>query len=93
VIAVQTVGQFPLQTDGVVLERIDSGAILVDTQSRRHQLNDTAVALWELCDGATSVDEMVDAIDVLFTAGTAHVKDDVKATLERLTEVGVVVWK
>jgi hypothetical protein len=77
----------------VELRRDDTGGILIDNARRQHHLNNTAVALWELCDGATTVDEMVEAIAMLFTDNTENVVGDVDATLRRFTDVGIVVWK
>jgi hypothetical protein len=44
-------------------------------------LNETALALWELCDGGTTADEMVSAICVLFDADRRVIAADVQRIL------------
>ncbi|MHB1801823.1 MAG: PqqD family protein [Actinomycetes bacterium] len=55
-------------------------------------LNDTALALWELCDGQTSVQEMVDAVCALFAGPPERLRADVLDALDRLTDSGMLVW-
>jgi VCBS repeat-containing protein len=54
-------------------------------------LNDTATALWELCDGQTSVDEMVLAITTLFDAAAERVRLDVQEAIDDLVAHGVLI--
>ena len=54
------------------------------------QLNDTAAAIFGLCDGATTLDEMVDACVALFDVREAQVRRDVAAVLDELVRAGVV---
>lgn len=56
-------------------------------------LNETALALWELCDGGTRPDEMIDAICDLCNVDHDIAELDVARTLERLTTVGVLEWQ
>ena len=60
---------FPKRRDEVVvkLKRGTRTAVGPDP-SQRHALNDTAFALWELCDGETAPAEMVAAICTLFAS-------------------------
>lgn len=46
-----------------------------------HQLNSTASMIWELCDGRTSVEEMVSRIVEAFDVDKTVVDADVKKTL------------
>lgn len=65
--------------------------VLVDGDGRqRLALNDTALALWDLCDGSHSVDEMVAAIVELFHADPDSVRRDVDRAIGDLYEVGAV---
>lgn len=54
------------------------------------RLNPTARALWELCDGATSIDEMVQAVCDLFTIDPERARTDVEAALQDLRVSGLI---
>ena len=83
----------PRRRDGVAVLRGDGETLLVDElNNTRHMLNPTAQALWELCDGSTSVEEMIDAILLLFAADRGVVRDDVTRALSQLTDVGLLTW-
>ncbi len=69
----------------------DGNVVRVDADV--HVLNDTALALWELCDGRTSAAEMVDSICQLFGAPRATVEADVARTLDDLAGAGLVTWR
>lgn len=74
--------------------RRDGDHMLVhDTQSRLdHRLNASAYALWELCDGATGVEEMVEAVRVMCGLQPHAARADVLTGLEALTTSGLVDW-
>jgi hypothetical protein len=55
-------------------------------------LNETALALWELCDGLTTSDEMVSAICVLFAAGQPDIAADVQRTLSEFETRHLLEW-
>lgn len=57
-----------------------------------HMLNETALALWQLCDGTTTPDEMIDSVCQLFDAGRDAVAADVTAALAAMTEAGLLEW-
>jgi hypothetical protein len=48
------------------------------------ELNAIAAALWSLCDGQTSVREMIFAADALFSASSETIAHDVLAALVEL---------
>jgi hypothetical protein len=69
----------------------DDANVLVDVDGRtKFALNDTALALWDLCDGSHTVDEMVAAIVALFHADADSVRRDVDRAIGRLHEAGAV---
>jgi hypothetical protein len=68
----------------------DSNVLVYPDGRRLLALNDTASALWELCDGSHTVDEMVAAIVELFHADADGVRHDVDRTIGRLHEAGAV---
>lgn len=53
-------------------------------------LNDTAFALWELCDGDTAVREMVQAVSALFDGPADSLERDVMVALDELIIDGLV---
>jgi hypothetical protein len=57
-----------------------------------HELNPTARAVWELCDGTTTIDELVDAIRQVFSVDRAVAVADVTAVVDQLEAAGLVAW-
>lgn len=55
-----------------------------------HLVNPTARAIWELCDGTTTVDELVSAICQLFDVSRATAAADVRQVIEELETAGLV---
>jgi len=53
-------------------------------------LNPTALALWELCDGSTSIEEMVSAVAELFALPTGQARRDVETALLQMLETGAI---
>jgi len=57
-------------------------------------LNPSAAAVWELCDGRTTLDEMVrELADALSANGAdaATMSEDVRLTVRKLADLGLVV--
>lgn len=81
----------PCRRDGVRVEVDEAGSALVRGTTQLATLNDPALAVWELCDGRTTVEEIVTAIGVLFDADPATLQRDVAATLGRFRSLGVIV--
>jgi hypothetical protein len=57
-----------------------------------HELNPTARAVWELCDGTTTIDELVDAIRQVFSVDRAVAIADVTTVVDQLEAAGLVGW-
>lgn len=89
-----------MRLDGVPVRRED--VLLIDdgdrcviaglALARTHELNPTARAIWELCDGTTRPDEMVEAICQVFSVTSEQAGDDVRRALEQLTDAKLVTW-
>jgi hypothetical protein len=58
----------------------------------RYVLNETASALWELCDGDTGSEEMVNAICQLFDADQTVIAADVHRTLHEFAHRHLLEW-
>jgi hypothetical protein len=56
-------------------------------------LNDTALAIWELCDGETTVEEMVTAVCELCGMHRDIVMEDVDRILTAFGAAGLLTWK
>lgn len=67
--------------------------VLDPRDGRTYALNPTALALWQLCDGTTQPDEMVEAICELFAVERRQAAADVERTLGRFTEAGLIEWR
>ena len=53
-------------------------------------LNPTAFALWQLCDGCTTVAEMVEAVYDLFDVTPDQAERDVFGGIEQMRSAGIV---
>ena len=58
-----------------------------------HLLNATAMAIWVLCDGDTTPDEMVDAICELSGLPREVVEEDVRRILLQFEEADILTWR
>lgn len=82
----------PRRRDHVRLEHHRADSVLIIEPDRALTLNSTALALWELCDGSTTVTEMVNALDLFFDAGRTEIDAAVLDALHELTDLGAVDW-
>lgn len=83
----------PLRADGVEVIRRKGKAYLRRMGADRvYELNDTAFALWELCDGETAVREIVQAVDDLFAAPREDLARDVMSALAELAGDGLLTY-
>ena len=81
----------PQRNQDVELREIGAQSVLVAPSGDTFALNPTARAIWELCDGTTTVDELAVAISEVFAIDRATAIDDVTATIEQLRTVGLVI--
>ena len=90
---VNGVGARPRRRSGIKVRSEGGRHALHDpTSGRVCVINDTALAVWELCDGATATEEMVASICMVFDAAPDHVLADLEETLATLTEAGLLEW-
>jgi PqqD family protein of HPr-rel-A system len=83
----------PARREDVELYGRPDGAALYDPISQMvHVVNHTALAIWQLCDGATDPEEMVDAVCVLSGLPREVAAEDIENTLTELDLVGLIVW-
>jgi hypothetical protein len=83
----------PRQRPDFVLSLGAGGHRLTDPATGAvHVLNETALALWELCDGRTTPAEMVAAVEALFSCGRDVAERDVNRTLVEFDRAGLITW-
>jgi PqqD family protein of HPr-rel-A system len=58
-----------------------------------HLLNETALAIWQLCDGETSPEEMVVAICELCRVHREIAVEDVTRTLDEFDRASLIKWR
>jgi PqqD family protein of HPr-rel-A system len=81
----------PVRKPGVWLRSSDNENVVFDPQTDSvHFLNATAMAIWVLCDGETTADEMIGAICELSGLPPDVVAEDVQQTLLRFVEADIV---
>lgn len=82
----------PRRAEGVEAHESAGTTLLRDAEGTPLcSLNETALALWQLCDGETSVGEMVDAVCEACAIPAAVAAADIRETLVALERAGVVV--
>ena len=76
----------PLRCDGFLTQEFDGEVILFDpNQTRALCLNPTASLIWGLCDGAISVNEIVQLLQDAFPEA-ADLAADVRSALDTLSQ-------
>jgi hypothetical protein len=71
----------------------DEIAVLDPLTGSVHLLNATALAIWDLCDGETKPEEMVDAICQVSGLHEDVVIEDVCRVLQGFDQAGMVTWR
>ena len=79
------------RTDVQLRDEETRSLIVVPDQDRVHVLNPTARALWELCDGTTTLDELTVAICDLFDVAPEQATADVAEALRLLEQNELMV--
>jgi hypothetical protein len=84
----------PLRHPDVWLRQAEKeNAVLSPASGSVHMLNESALAIWHLCDGKTSLEEMVDAICDVSKMPEDLVAEDVVRILGEFEVAGIVEWR
>ncbi|HEY7661140.1 MAG TPA: HPr-rel-A system PqqD family peptide chaperone [Actinomycetota bacterium] len=84
----------PVRREGVWLRATaEENAVFDPATGGLHLLNETARAIWELCDGATTTAEMVEAICSVTGLPRDVVTEDVERTLTEFERLGILRWE
>ena len=89
----QPSGTKPRRKEGLFLRQAkDENAVYDPSTGKIHLLNATAWAIWDLCDGETDPEEMIDAICEISRMHRDLVSEDVRRILGEFDEAGLLVW-
>lgn len=81
----------PRHRPGTSLEYRDDVTIIFDAnQQELASLNESALAVWELCDGRTTIGEMTTALSEFFTDPSHSISAHVHGALESLVALRAV---
>ena len=84
----------PVRRPDVWLRQSDRENVIFDPlTSQVHLLNSTALAIWVLCDGQTSVAEMIRAVCELSGLPEVVVREDLTGILDRFADSNILTWK
>lgn len=82
---------YPVRARKTAILRSGDVTVIADPGRGEHvALNATALALWELCDGETTVNEMIRAVCSLFDVSMERATSDVESALEQMRQAGVI---
>ena len=81
------------RADLVLRDSGDATAIYDPSTGTLFQLNATALAIWQACDGETTLDEITEALVLLTGRPTAELKPEVSAAITNLMEQGLLKQK
>ena len=73
-----------------VKQQGEETAVYDNETGRLHLLNATALAIWEACDGETSVDELIEAVAELTMLDHERALAEVDRALRELRSAGLV---
>ena len=83
----------PRRNAEVWLRQSDAeNAIYNPTTDEVHLLNATAMAIWTLCDGSTTPEEMIQAVVGLSGLPRDVVEEDVLRILRQFEHAGILSW-
>ena len=82
----------PQRRAGISTVELDDNVALYDEVGQLLiLLNTSAAAIFERCDGETTLDDMVRELAAAHPAAVADIRDDVRRTVAKLMELGLVV--
>ncbi len=83
----------PQKKNGIIAEVLGEEVVLCDPEADVvHVLNPTARVIWELCDGAHSPAQMMEALQAQFSVSPErNLAQDVEQTLSELAGKGLLV--
>lgn len=84
----------PRRRDGVLVRQSRGENAVFDHQTGAlHFLNETAMAIWQLCDGNTRPEEMVAAIGEISRMHPEIIEEDVRRILGEFDRANLLTWQ
>jgi hypothetical protein len=84
-------GDRPTRRSDVEWVSLDGEAVLYDPDAQMlHRLNPEAAAVWAACDGISSQDEIISAIDAAYAGSPRTIAHDVPAAINRFRRLGLL---
>ena len=82
----------PRQRPGLEVSRDEEGKVILSDSSGSilMYLNNTALVVWQLCDGFRTEDELIDVLRGCFPEADDQLNEDVAAALKRFASHGVL---
>ena len=78
----------------IVESEVDGRISLFDPESQEvSMLNDTASDVWRLCDGTSTIDQVVELMARAYDVEPDAVRDEVKATVTTFYDKGLLAGK
>ncbi len=82
---------FPKRRSDVTVREVDGELLVLDHRSERvHQLNVTAVTIWNQCDGITSVADISKALATEYGLDPRPAEEDVVRTVAQFRELDLL---
>ena len=83
----------PAHEEGLHFEEMAGESLLFSEVTKKTvYLNDTASAIWKLCDGTRTVEQLVALLREAYSDSEHDFESDVRGTIDGLLEQGVLKW-
>lgn len=81
----------PRHRRGQYLEELDGESVVFGrTSSKTYFMNGTASAIWKLCDGSRSVQDIANVLEGIYPESTSEIASDVAQIVDRLVAEGLL---
>ncbi len=79
----------PIRKNNLAFNRLKDELVIIDFSSDKqfHQLNDVGARIWELCDGANSIDDISIVISSEFDTSPTEALQDTKEFINELSRL------
>ena len=81
----------PTRQSGLLWRTVNDEVVILNRETEQvHRLNVTASYIWDLCDGATTPDQIAARMAEVFDGTEHQMIADVHATIAQLRELGLI---
>ena len=82
----------PLARSDITVQVIGDEVMLYDSGNEKiHVLNNSAYAIWQLCDGKNSLADMCEQLTVQYDDSSLDLIDDIRATIDEFIQKGLLI--